>query len=63
MSDNIKNHAKGKGNEGLYCLGGLGALVYYVTTASSFWLGVLGILKAMVWPAFFVYEILKFIGV
>lgn len=47
---------------GFYGLGFLGALVYYISTATGFWVGVLGVLKAIVWPAFLVYEILKFVG-
>lgn len=47
---------------GVYCVGFIGALVYYVSTATGFWNGVLGVLKAIVWPAFLVYELLKFVG-
>jgi hypothetical protein len=43
----------------LYFLGGLGAGIYYVSTASDFWTGALGILKALVWPAFLVFDALK----
>ena len=45
----------------VYGLGLIGALVYYITHASGFWVGVLGVLKALVWPAFLVYEALKFL--
>lgn len=45
-----------------YGLGFLGAAIYYISTANSFWMGVLGILKALVWPAFLVYELLKLVG-
>jgi len=45
-----------------YGLGVLGAAIYYVSTANSFWMGVLGLLKAIVWPAFLVFEVLKFLG-
>lgn len=45
-----------------YFLGFLGSLVYYISISSGFWMGVLGLLKAFVWPAFLVYELLKFIG-
>jgi len=41
-----------------YFLGFLGALVYYISTAGSFGAGVLGVLKALVWPAFVVFKIL-----
>lgn len=46
----------------VYGLGVIGAAVYYISTATSFWMGVLGILKALVWPAFLVYGLLKYIG-
>ena len=47
---------------GIYGLGFIGAVIYYISTAASFWTGVLGILKAIVWPAFLIYELLKFLG-
>ena len=46
----------------IYFFGFFGAVVYYFGTATGFWVGVGGFLKAIVWPAFLVYEILKFIG-
>jgi hypothetical protein len=45
-----------------YGLGFLGALWYYLTTATSLWTGFLGVLKAIVWPAFLVYGALKYLG-
>ena len=48
---------------GIYFLGFIGAAVYYIQTAVSFWEGVLGILKALVWPVFLIYELLKFLMV
>jgi hypothetical protein len=47
---------------GLYCLGFLGSAIYYISTATGFWNGVLGFLKAIVWPVFLVYEVMKFLG-
>ncbi len=46
----------------IYGLGFLGALFYYLTTATSFWAGIIGVLKAIAWPAFLVYGLLKFLG-
>ena len=46
----------------VYGLGFLGAAIYYIATASGFWMGVLGVLKAIVWPAIFVYEGFKALG-
>lgn len=47
---------------GIYGLGFIGAAVYYVSQSTGFWMGVLGILKALVWPAFLVYSLLKSVG-
>jgi hypothetical protein len=46
----------------LYFLGAIGAAIYYVSTATDFWMGVLGLLKATVWPAFLVYAALNGLG-
>jgi len=45
-----------------YFLGFLGAAIYYISTATGLWLGVLGFLKAIVWPVFLVLELLRFLG-
>lgn len=53
----------GRGCSGcVYGLGVLGAAIYYISVSTGFWMGVLGVLKALVWPAFLVYEVLKYIG-
>lgn len=46
----------------LYGLGFLGSLVYFITTAPDFWSAVIGVLKAIFWPAFIAYGALKFLG-
>jgi len=62
-SESCKNRCNtGTCTGGFYGLGFLGAAIYYISTASGFWVGVLGILKAIVWPAFLVFELLKFLG-
>ena len=43
----------------VYGLGMIGAWIYYLGHAATFWMGVLGILKGLVWPAIVVYEALK----
>lgn len=50
------------GGGALYFMGFVGAAIYYVSNATDFWMGVLGILKSMVWPAFLVYEALSKLG-
>lgn len=57
----MKNQSNQSGNA-VYGLGFIGAAIYFISTATSFWTGVLGLLKSMVWPAFLVYEALKFLG-
>jgi hypothetical protein len=37
----------------------LGALIYYLQHATSFWNGVLGIIKAILWPAVLMYKVLE----
>jgi hypothetical protein len=43
----------------VYGFGFIGAAIYYISQATGFWAGVVGFLKAVVWPAFLVYEALK----
>ncbi len=45
-------------SEAVYGLGLIGALVYYIQHATTFGMGVLGLLKAIVWPAMLVYQAL-----
>ncbi len=52
----------GAAGGGVYGLAFIGAAVYYIGHATSFWLGVLGFLKALVWPAFLVYDLMRFLG-
>ena len=59
--DKSKNQNFRGGSSAVYGLGFIGAIVYYIQIATSFWGGVLGFLKALVWPAFLVYELLKFL--
>ncbi|MHC1716373.1 MAG: hypothetical protein AB9915_00550 [Candidatus Dojkabacteria bacterium] len=55
----MKTPCNGASGNAVYGLGLIGAAIYYVSTATTFWMGALGILKAIVWPAFLVYELLK----
>lgn len=52
----------GSASDAVYGLGLLGAWFYYLTTAATFWVGALGIIKGIFWPAFLVYELLKFLN-
>jgi hypothetical protein len=55
------NRNAGGGNA-VYGLGLIGALVYYIQQSDGFWSAILGILKAVVWPAFVIYDLLKFLA-
>ncbi len=60
------SHEQGscKNNSGISCgaygLAFIGAAIYYIQHAPNFWEGVLGVLKAIVWPAMIVYKLLEF---
>lgn len=43
----------------IYGLGVIGALIYFIQSAASFWEGILGIVKAIFWPAVLVYKVLE----
>ena len=47
---------------GAYGLGLIGAAVYYIQHAATFGEGVIGFLKALVWPAFLVYKLMEYLG-
>ena len=57
--EGCKGMCMGCGNKGsVYGLGFLGAAVYYIQAATGFWGGVVGVLKAIVWPACLVHKLL-----
>ena len=45
----------------VYGLGFIGALIYYIQHAATFWAVILGIFKAIFWPAMLVYKLLEFL--
>lgn len=63
QKDGSKNMKDNASSGALYGMGVIGAVIYFISTATSFWMGALGVLKAMVWPAFLVYYALKALGV
>jgi hypothetical protein len=59
----MQRNMQGAGPSGaVYGLGLIGAAVYFISHATGFWMGVLGFLKAIVWPAFLVFGAFKQIG-
>ena len=51
-------YAGGAGGGAAHGLGLIGALVYFLQSATSFWDGVYGVFQALVWPAFLVWGLL-----
>jgi len=47
---------------GVYGLAFLGALIYYLQHAETFWMGVVGVFKAIFWPAFVIYKLLEYLN-
>ncbi len=60
MKDKVIHHSTT--SNAAYGLGFIGAAIYYIMQATGFWMGVVGFLKALVWPAILVYEALKQLG-
>ncbi len=54
-------HKGGGVTSGAYGLGFIGAAVYNIGHATTFGMGVVGFLKAIVWPAFIVYKLMEFL--
>lgn len=47
------------GSSALYGIGVLGALLYFIQTATSFIDGVMGVFMALLWPGAVVYKVLE----
>jgi len=55
----VKNnwHQNGSAWGGVYCLGIIGAAVYFLQLSAGFWQGALAILKSFFWPAYLIYHL------
>jgi hypothetical protein len=56
-----KYSGRGAAGGGAYFVAFLGAVIYYIGHATSFWMGVLGFIKAIFWPGFLVYHLMNFL--
>jgi len=56
---NMKAGASG----GIYGLAFIGAAIYFIQHATTFWMGALGVLKALFWPAVLIYKVLERLGI
>ncbi len=48
---------------GVYFLTIIGAAIYFIQRADGFWYGVLGFLKALIWPLLVTYKILELLKI
>lgn len=62
-----KKSRGGGGGSGIagavYFMAFIGAAVYYIMQAETFWTGVLGFLKAIVWPAMLTFQLFEYLQV
>jgi hypothetical protein len=55
-------HHGGSGIAGaVYFMAFIGAAVYYIMQTNTFWAGVIGFLKAIVWPAMLIFKLFGFL--
>ncbi|MCC6395556.1 MAG: hypothetical protein IT282_00945 [Bacteroidetes bacterium] len=47
---------------GVYGMAFIGAAIYFISHATSFWGGVIGFFKALFWPAVIMYKVLELMG-
>jgi hypothetical protein len=53
--------AMNNGLSGVYGMASIGAAVYYVQHATSFWSVVAGLVRAVFWPAVLMYHALSYL--
>jgi len=56
----MKNNYSPSTASGIYGLGLIGSLIYFLPHATTFWSVILGILQSFAWPAVLVYNLLNF---
>jgi len=61
MPKQFREKASGGSSAFVFFVAFVGALIYFLGQATSFGTGVLGFLKAIVWPAILVYKLLTFL--
>jgi hypothetical protein len=56
-----RNTSGNAASGGIYGLAFIGAAIYFIQHATTFWMGVFGFLKALVWPAVLIYKVMEFL--
>jgi hypothetical protein len=59
--EKCKNKKWGCDMNAIYGLGFIGAAAYYIQHATSFIVGLVGILKALIWPLLVVFKLMEFL--
>jgi len=59
MGDKGGRTRKGSAGDAVYGLGLIGAVVWFWQQANGFGAHLVGVLKAVVWPAFLIYDAFK----
>ncbi|MHB1420071.1 MAG: hypothetical protein ACYCX4_10915 [Bacillota bacterium] len=63
----MNNHHGGKTMKdsgisgGVYGMAFIGAAVYFIQHATTFWAGVIGFVKALFWPAVLIYKLMEYL--
>jgi hypothetical protein len=55
-----RKYYRGGASGPIYGFAFIGALIYFIQHATTFWMGVLGFFKAVFWPAFLIYKIFDY---
>lgn len=56
-----KNQNMSASSGAVYGMGVIGAAIYFIQHADTFWIGLLGVLKAIIWPALLIHKLLEFL--
>lgn len=46
---------------GIYGMAFIGAAIYFIQHATTFWEGIFGIIKALFWPAMLIYKLFEYL--
>lgn len=55
----MSKHYHASSGDAVYAFGIIGAAIFFISQATTFWMGALGLLKAFIWPVFLVLEAFK----
>jgi len=47
---------------GFYCFGVIATAIYYIQQVEGFWLTILAVLKALVWPVFLIHKVFELLN-